>query len=274
MKKILLIAFMFFLSISSNAHVTLASWSIEGYSQTNSLRGVNIVTAPGVAREFRIMFNLMKDQAVIFNSFKYEIEHTSLNGTRTRIPGASYLSYDWKNSYSFNSLFSFTLPADKTEGEIRLVLISYEGSQKMDAPTGGSYSLNYKQPPVTPVNREGYFYRVTETGMVYINMDGKARHIQDANTLHGVFKNDTDSYISNITQSTFDGFYPANKIGTPIGPNTRLVKELNSGWIFYQEDGVLRHITSPAAADKYKFDLNKAQKMRGTDGYTYGGSFQ
>lgn len=148
MRKILSAVFLLLFTMNSNANVFLANWNVEGYSQSTSPKGVNIVIAPGVARELRIQFNMTRDLGAEFNSFKYEIEHTSVNGTRTRIPGASYLGYNWQNSYSLNSIFSVTIPADKTEGELKLVLISYSGNQFQESPTIGSYTLNYKAPPV------------------------------------------------------------------------------------------------------------------------------
>lgn len=152
MKKILLVAFLFLLSVSSKANVFLANWNVEGYSRSDSPNGVNISMTPGVAKELRIMFNMTRDQSTQFNAFIFEIEHTSPNGTRTRIPGASYLNYNWQGSYTFNGIFPFTIPADKTEGEIQLVVVSYYGNQSKDARTIASYSLNKPTTPTTPTD--------------------------------------------------------------------------------------------------------------------------
>lgn len=274
MKKILLATFLFFLSLNSNADVYLSSWNVEGYSASDSPSGVNITFTKGVEKTLSIKFNMTRDNSGQFDSFRYDVLHTSLDGTRTTIPGPSYVTYNWMNSYSLSTTFSFTIPADKSEGKIQLVLTSYFGNQTKGSPTIGSYSLNYTTPPPVVINPvpvvEGDFYRVGTTGAVYIGMDGKMRHIQDANTLYGVFKGGIN--MGDESHSVFIQMF-AGKIGSPIGPNTRLVEDTNNGQVYYQEEGVLRYITSPGIANRYKFDLKKAQKIHGTGGYTFGPTF-
>lgn len=272
MKKILLATLLFFLSLNSNADVFLSSWNVEGYSATDSPSGVNITFPKGVEKTLTIKFNMTRDNSGQFDSFRYDVEHTSLDGTRTTITGPSYVTYNWMNSYSLNSTFSFTIPADKSEGQIRLVLTSYFGNQTKGSPTIGSYSLNrIVIPPVTTHPGEGLFYKISENGMMYLLMDGKPRHVQDANTLYGVFKKLTYMDIVTTTQNNFNYQFPTT--GSPIGPNTRLVEDTNNGQIYYQEDGVLRYIATPQAASRYRFDLKKAQKIHGTGGYTFGPTF-
>lgn len=127
-------------------------------------------------------------------------------------------------------------------------------------------------PVITYPVYEGEMKRIRETGMIYFGMDAKWHHLQDANTLAGVFKK--NPVITEISQAGFNEYYTSDKIGEPIGPNTRLVEDTNTGMTYYQQDGVLRYITSKDIANRYQFDLKKAKKMSGTQGYIIGGILQ
>lgn len=207
-------------------------------------------------------------------NFKVQLMYFPLTGnpevvTETSVNKMSH--YDpTELSWKFQLIGS--LQAGKTKGKIGLKVVRFLPSGEQTEISSTQYSLVDITPPPPSTNvNEGEMLRITENGMIYFGMDAKWRHIQDGNTLAGVFiKNPT---IIPISQASFNSRYEASKIGSPIGPNTRIVEDTNNGQIYYQEDGVLRYISSPAAANKYKFDLKKAQKIHGTGGYTFGSTF-
>ncbi|SHG33035.1 hypothetical protein [Pedobacter caeni] len=116
---------------------------------------------------------------------------------------------------------------------------------------------------------DGIMYRYTEDGAIYINMFGQARHIQDANTLYGVFIKNVK--IINVSLWPREPFQLP--LGAPLTHNTRIVYDTTDGKTYLQMENFLVYISSPAAAQRYKFDLKKAQNINGTSGYRIGGQF-
>ncbi|SHG32852.1 hypothetical protein [Pedobacter caeni] len=282
MKRIFYILLLFSLySISANATATLTRSNIEGKSPYTD--GTLTVT-PGSATNFRVQFSLTRDNSGNFDYYSLQVVHIN-NATVTVLKDVTNLDYGWgTNSFSIDGIIAVVLPADKQTGEIRVRFNAYNGQQNL----GNYINSNYKYTligggvgPVDPVDpidpvdpgvwtvAEGNFTRNTyDNNKVYIGMNGKYRHIEDANTLYGIFKKNI-----RIVDS-WDGFLAKHgPLGAPIGPNTRLVEDTNTGMVYYQENGVLRYINSPEAANKYSFDLKKAQKIQGTAGYTFGPTF-
>lgn len=257
-----------------HAFVSLHSWGLQSYSQVSSPSGVNITYQKGTAKDLIMQFSVTRDLDPDYNYFRVDIEHTSLNGTRTIIPGASYVEYNWLNSYTVSSLFNFTVPADKSEGQISIILTTYSsiGKQPITNRPLGTYSLNYTAPPVIPVDPasfyvDGKFYHNTGDGKVYVCMEGKYRHIESTNTLYGVFK--TNPELNPISASTFNSYF-TSRVGAPVGPSARIVMDNYTSKIYYQENGILRYITSRAAAERWSLDIEKRQYMNGTGSLTFG----
>lgn len=104
---------------------------------------------------------------------------------------------------------------------------------------------------------------VSGNNKLYLVLDGKFRHIVDQNTVNTLFTSGINSIHENITNYS-------TPIGDAIGTNTRLVKDVNSGRIYFQEGNLLRHIISPDVASLYHFNTNGAVNIPNLNGYTIG----
>lgn len=274
MKKLLLLSFLSFLSMNLHANIFLNSWNVKDYPQVSNGQTVNIIYPKGTAKDITIQFNVTRDFDTDYIFFQINIEHTSLNGTKTIIHGESYVGYNWENSYSIKPSFNFTIPADKSEGNLSIILVNKSsiGNPPKNTTAGGSYSLNYTAPPVIPVDPasfyvDGKFYHNTGDGKVYVCMEGKYRHIESTNTLYGVFK--TNPELNPISASTFNSYF-TSRVGAPVGPSARIVMDNYTSKIYYQENGILRYITSRTAAERWSLDIEKRQYMNGTGSLTFG----
>lgn len=98
---------------------------------------------------------------------------------------------------------------------------------------------------------------------LYLVLDGKFRHIVDQNTLYTLFTSGTNPIYDNI-------YNYSTPIGDAIGTNTRIVRDVNSGRIYFQEGNLLRHIISPDVASLYHFNINGAVNIPNLNGYTIG----
>jgi len=193
---------------------------------------------------------------------------------------------EWGSSIIWQSQITGVLPSGKTSGNVFLKYQVFNfatpGGSFLSATSFGL--IDAATIPSSGFIFEGYFSRTIDDGFkVYIYMDGVARHIVNHETLVGVFKKDTP--LQNKTKQDMLNFTVRNpngsldnyhlQIGTPIGPNTRIVEDVNTGRIYYQEENVLRYITSPAVADKYHFNISNENRYRinGITGYTIGKQF-
>lgn len=239
----------------------------------NSNVGSPIATTPGASTPLEFRFTIEANDSTLNSQFKVQLLYIPKSGPVEVVTDIGMASFRGRQAtgYVWSSKINGTLAAGKTQGSLSLKLITGTFPNESTTSSVNSFQLKDASAPVEKAVVEGDFYRVNGSGMIYLGMDGKMRHLQDANTLYGVFKSPP---ISNVSPEDFSTWFPAHKIGNPIGPNTRLVEDTNNGQAYYQEDGVLRYITSPGVASRYKFDLKKAVKIHGTGGYTFGPSFQ
>lgn len=150
-----------------------------------------------------------------------------------------------------------------------VVKLTYLGEIKEVSITDCVLEVVSPKPPAI----EGYFLQISpnssnisERGKVYIAMDGYFRHIVDINTLNGLFTSDF-----NIPQTNYDlSYHYSTPVGNPLGTNTRLVRDVNNGKIYFQEGNVLRHIISPDVAALYHFKTANAVNIPNLNGYVIG----
>lgn len=157
------------------------------------------------------------------------------------------------------------LPAGLTDGTIRLRFdldgVARYSPDKFGLIDNGSgdHTANYYV--------DGKFYHNTGDGKVYVCMEGKYRYIQSTNTLYGVFK--TNPELNPVSSAIFNAYF-TSKVGEPVGPSARIVMDNYTSKIYYQENGILRYITSRAAAERWSLDIEKRQYMNGTGGLSFG----
>lgn len=242
------------------------------FSTITSSSGTTFRTYPSSPTSIGLDFSIATTSANYNTSFKIQLIYAPPGGAEVVIKETPFETFIARqpNGGFWQSRISGTLDAGLLYGKIMIKLIKSDLSGPLAS--YGTTSFNLVGPPIDPVETpltvvEGSFVRDINDNKVYIGMNGKYRHIEDANTLFGVFKRN----VNIVTQDY--RFLNRHASGAPIGPNTRLVEDTNTGMAYYQENGVLRYINSPDAANKYSFDLKKAQKIQGTAGYTFGQTF-
>lgn len=121
---------------------------------------------------------------------------------------------------------------------------------------------------IVPHPQEGLLFDTTIDGVYYVFslMDGKARHIQDPGTLKAVYIN-AIAHVNSLASLNVEQ-------GLPIPPGTELLHDVNDGKVYLMEytntGRLLRYISSPSAANKYRFNLPKARNIYGVNGYQMG----
>lgn len=151
-----------------------------------------------------------------------------------------------------------------------VVKLIYQGETKEVSVTDCMLEVVIVSP--RPLAKEGDFVRiysssptVSERGKVYVAMDGYYRHIVDVNTLNGLFTSGIQFLqVDNLSD------YWSTPVGNPLGTNTRLVKDVNNGKIYFQEGNLLRHIISPDVASLYHFKTTNTVNIPNLNGYVIG----
>lgn len=86
-------------------------------------------------------------------------------------------------------------------------------------------------------------------GTVYLILDGKRRHVPNPDTYNSLFRNwdgiVTDVDVDDITD------------GGPLTNGAVIAKPNNGDPVYLVSNEVKRHVTSPAAMDKYHFSWDK-----------------
>lgn len=108
--------------------------------------------------------------------------------------------------------------------------------------------------------QEGRFYRELPTNKIYWMCMGKLRHVVTGSTLGGLFKN-SGNYLENV------GKINDIMLGFPLGPDNGLIRDTNTGKVYFLRDGVIIYIQTPAAFDQYHFNADAIRDITGVAGY-------
>lgn len=251
----------------ATASVSLNQFSIQN-SYLNAQGRLTIYS--GQATTFNVDFSFIK-AGDSYNTVKVVVVYRESGQADLEISNPVW-KYDgeWSNSnLMWNATVTCTLPLGKTGGNIYLKYEVWQGSNTGGiAYSGTNYGIGIQSTPGDGSQwGEGRLWTLRSDGRIFHVQNGVARHIQSIETFYGIFvKNPEVSDVSSIATLPFS-------IGTPIGPNTRIVRDTNDDKIYYQENNTLRYISSPAVATKYSFKISNTAVMTGTAGYIIGAPF-
>jgi hypothetical protein len=99
----------------------------------------------------------------------------------------------------------------------------------------------------------GYRLRVPGQAAIYLIDRGKRRHIPNPETYNSIFRN-WDGIVSDIN-------VPEITEDAPLDNGAALVQGQGRAEVYLTDHGKKRHVTSPAAMDKYYFAWNKIQHV-------------
>lgn len=273
--KLILIAVMLLSVTNVTATVLLTQFTIQNtYLQDNKLK-----PNPNGATNFIVDFNFSKSGAT-YNTVKMTVVYSEdyINYTTISSPKWKY-DGDWSSSVPlWQDTVAVTLPAGLKAGKIFMRYIVYNGNNPGAETTSNTYYEIYKPivvDPSDPSTRpllsaayEGRLLQLDNIGTVYSVMEGVLRHVQTPATLNGVYK------VSGIIHHAD---LPYGRVGNPIQPNAHILQNVNDGKIYFAEGNYIRHITSPAVAEKYSFRISSNPNIfiaNGVSGYTIGPPLQ
>jgi hypothetical protein len=123
-----------------------------------------------------------------------------------------------------------------------------------------SINLKAQYPPVS----EGNFVENINTGDIYWWFAGKLHHVQSWDTYIGLF-DDAQDHVFYTTS------IPSELVSDPLVPDNGLIRDVNTGMVYFRRSQYIHYIQSPAAFASYHFNSSAIIDVNGISGYTVRG---
>ncbi|TCD27926.1 hypothetical protein EZ456_08235 [Pedobacter psychrodurus] len=277
MKKYIFILAFIVLALKSNAQIQFVSFNIDPQFVENSgLKVPNIHLPTG----FNFSFSFTRSIAsgggftsgncvvsLIYTEYQSGDGSIQPDPSEVKLYEKELTSSDYKEETAFvkaDAIFT----GNKVNGKIVLRYVYTEfPNQVITKYSSTRYGINTSptpDPTDTRITRnEGDILTFADDGRILIVMDGRLRHIQSMDTYLALFVRSTVPIRTYLDVTK-------NPMGSPIQPGTRIVDDLSNGMVYFNEGNVLRYITSPSVASRYKFNFKGIQHINGTAGYIIG----
>lgn len=276
-KHIFILLAFIVLALKSKAQIQFVSFKIDAdYIENNALKVPNVNTPTDFKFSFSFKRSILSTGgftsgdcivSLIYTEYQSGDSNIQPDPSEITLYEKALTSVDYKDDFA-SIATTATLPGHKVNGRI-LIRYVYTESQGQVRTLYSStrYGINTNptpDPTDTRITRnEGDILTFVNDGRILIVMDGRLRHIQSMDTYLALFVRSTVPIRTNLNVTK-------NPMGSPILPGTRIVDDLSNGMVYFNEGNVLRYITSPSVASRYKFNFKGIQHINGTAGYIIG----